>query len=73
MKSLLIFFITFYQNSGGGKRFFGIDCNFKPSCSEYTKQALNKSGFFKGLIMGWKRIRRCTNKDTIQKISDPFY
>jgi uncharacterized protein len=73
MKHLLIFIINFYQSSGGGKKNFGIDCNFKPSCSEYTKQALNKSGFLKGLISGWKRIRKCTNKDTIQKVSDPFY
>jgi uncharacterized protein len=72
MKHLLIFIINFYQSNGGGKQFFGIDCNFKPTCSEYTKQALIESGLFKGLISGWKRIRKCTNKDLIHKISDPF-
>ena len=73
MKSLLVILITSYQSKGGGERFFGIDCNFKPTCSEYAKQAIFELGFFKGLICGWKRIRKCTNKDSIQKVSDPFY
>ena len=34
-------------------------CRFEPTCSEYTKQAVEKYGAFKGTWMGVKRILRC--------------
>ena len=34
-------------------------CRFIPTCSEYTKQAIQKYGLFKGSWMGLKRILRC--------------
>ena len=34
-------------------------CRFTPTCSEYTKQAIEKHGIFRGTIMGIKRISRC--------------
>ncbi|MCT4617742.1 MAG: membrane protein insertion efficiency factor YidD [Candidatus Gracilibacteria bacterium] len=34
-------------------------CKFTPSCSEYTKQAIEKKGVFKGSMMGIWRIMRC--------------
>ena len=34
-------------------------CRFEPSCSEYTKQAVEKYGAVKGTWMGVKRILRC--------------
>ena len=34
-------------------------CRFHPSCSEYTHQALERFGFFKGLLLGLRRILRC--------------
>lgn len=34
-------------------------CRFNPTCSEYTKQAIEKYGFIKGVWMGMKRISRC--------------
>jgi len=34
-------------------------CRFYPSCSEYTKQALFKYGFLKGVVRGIARILRC--------------
>ena len=48
---MILFFITLYQKSGGGKRLFGIDCNFKPTCSEYTKQAIFELENNKSLIL----------------------
>ena len=57
MKKILIFFINIYQKhissliSKGG-----IHCKFYPTCSEYTKQAINKYGSIKWL--GIKRILR---------------
>lgn len=37
----------------------GYHCKFYPSCSEYTKQAIEKYGIFKGTFLGIKRILRC--------------
>ncbi len=34
-------------------------CRFYPSCSEYSRQAFIKHGFFKGLYLTIKRILRC--------------
>lgn len=34
-------------------------CRFHPTCSEYTKQAIEYYGVFKGSWMGVKRICRC--------------
>jgi hypothetical protein len=34
-------------------------CRFEPSCSEYTKQAIQKYGLIKGVCKGIKRILRC--------------
>ncbi len=34
-------------------------CRFEPTCSEYTKQAVEKCGAVKGTWMGVKRILRC--------------
>ena len=34
-------------------------CRFTPTCSEYTRQAIQKYGFFYGIKMGIKRIMRC--------------
>jgi len=37
----------------------GSTCRFSPTCSEYTQQAVEKYGFFKGLWLGIKRVSRC--------------
>lgn len=34
-------------------------CKFYPSCSEYTKQAIQKSGAIKGSVKGFYRVCRC--------------
>jgi len=34
-------------------------CRFIPSCSEYTKQAILRFGFFKGTLKGIRRLLRC--------------
>ena len=39
----------------GGKQ----SCRFTPTCSEYTKQAIEKHGALRGTYMGIKRISRC--------------
>jgi len=37
----------------------GNNCKFYPTCSEYTKQAIEKYGAFKGVFYGVKRIIKC--------------
>lgn len=34
-------------------------CRFEPTCSDYTRQAVEKYGALKGTWMGVKRILRC--------------
>lgn len=34
-------------------------CRYFPSCSQYTLEAIEKYGLFKGSWMGMKRICRC--------------
>ncbi|OGK40547.1 membrane protein insertion efficiency factor YidD [Candidatus Roizmanbacteria bacterium RIFCSPHIGHO2_12_FULL_44_10] len=34
-------------------------CRFRPTCSQYTYQAVEKYGVIKGLYLGMRRILRC--------------
>jgi len=34
-------------------------CRFTPTCSEYTRQSIEKYGLVHGIWMGLKRISRC--------------
>ena len=40
-------------------------CRFTPSCSNYFIGAVNEFGPFKGLLIGLKRISRCTPKNKL--------
>lgn len=60
MKKILIKIIIWYQNNIS--RWFeskNIRCKYYPTCSEYTKQAIEKYGSIKGLCLGFYRILRC--------------
>jgi len=57
MKMLLQLLIRLYQL--GISPLLGRRCRFFPSCSEYTAEAVEKYGAFKGLSLGLKRISRC--------------
>ncbi len=60
MKKFLIKLITIYQNHiSKWLTSKNINCKFYPTCSEYTKQAIEKYGAGKGLILGIWRILRC--------------
>lgn len=56
MKNIAIFLILLYQKTPLRSH---SACVFIPTCSEYTKEALEKYGFFKGLRLGLRRISRC--------------
>lgn len=36
-----------------------VGCRFLPTCSEYTKKAIEKHGSMKGALLGLKRISKC--------------
>jgi len=57
MKRVLIFLIEKYQIHIS--KYLGKNCKYYPSCSEYTKQAIEKYGAFKGSFYGIKRIIKC--------------
>jgi putative membrane protein insertion efficiency factor len=57
MRKIVIFLIRFYQKAISP--FLGRRCRFYPTCSEYTKQAVDKYGAFKGLYLGLVRILKC--------------
>jgi len=56
MRRLCISLIRLYQRTA---RFRPAMCRFQPSCSEYTAQAIDKYGVFKGIGLGLWRILRC--------------
>lgn len=56
VKKLLIKLIEIYQKLSG---FTPATCRFLPTCSAYTKQALEKYGVIKGLWLGLKRVCIC--------------
>ncbi|MBQ2645659.1 membrane protein insertion efficiency factor YidD [bacterium] len=56
LKKTALFLIKIYQFFS---KYTPKTCRFYPTCSEYTKQAIEKYGFLKGCWLGLKRICRC--------------
>ena len=60
MKKLMIWLIEQYQKYiSKWLKARNINCKFYPTCSEYTKQAIEKYGAIKGICLGICRILRC--------------
>lgn len=57
MKKICIFLINIYKKTLSP--IIGNSCRFTPTCSEYTKKAIEKYGVLKGIWLGIKRILRC--------------
>ena len=57
MKKIIILIIKTYQITLSP--LLGSNCRFHPTCSEYTIQAVNEHGVYRGLILGIKRILKC--------------
>ena len=65
MKKIALSMIKIYQKTLSldhgplSKHFSHGFCRFKPTCSEYTYQAIDKYGVIKGSYLGTWRIMRC--------------
>ena len=56
MKKICLFLIKIYQYFS---KHTPPVCRFTPTCSEYTRQAIEKYGVIKGIWLGIKRISKC--------------
>ena len=56
MKHLMIYLINIYQSIPCNLH---NSCRFYPTCSEYSKQAYIKFGFFKGTYLTIKILLKC--------------
>lgn len=60
MSKILILLIKIYKKTISPIfEAFGVKCKYYPTCSDYTKQAIEKYGAVKGCFIGFKRILRC--------------
>lgn len=57
MKHIAIFLVRLYQ--AGISPWFPASCRYTPTCSQYSVEAFQKYGFFKGSLLTIKRIGRC--------------
>jgi putative membrane protein insertion efficiency factor len=57
MKTLALGLIRLYQKTYS--RVTPAACRYLPTCSQYTYEAIQKYGIFKGSWMGVRRISRC--------------
>ena len=56
MKKMLIKLIELYQSTPLHIHSY---CRFIPTCSEYSKIAIERFGVIKGLFLSFKRILKC--------------
>ena len=73
MKKTVLFLINFYRNYLS--RLMLGSCRFYPSCSVYAKEAVEKRGVLKGVLLGLWRILRCNpmspgGHDPVDKVSN---
>lgn len=71
LKNTLLKAIRHYQNTGGSQQHFATSCNFTPTCSHYTYQAIEHFGVLQGVRLGVNRIRRCNDSDCVIMTDDP--
>jgi uncharacterized protein len=57
LKKIFILPIRFYQLAISP--LLGTNCRHSPTCSQYTIEAIQEWGVFKGVWLGIKRISRC--------------
>ncbi len=57
MKTIALGMIRLYQETIS--KVLPSSCRFQPTCSQYTHEAIERFGIFKGIWLGIKRISRC--------------
>lgn len=57
MKKIFLFLIRYYQRNVSP--FFPARCRFRPTCSAYALEAIEKYGAFKGGLLALRRFLRC--------------
>lgn len=72
LQNMLIRVIDAHQSTRAGVGVYRVECNFEPSCSEYTKQAIAHYGAVKGVMVGMRRISRCCERDQVGTRYDPL-
>ena len=71
IKNFFLFLIRIYQLILSP--FFGRQCRFTPTCSNYAKEAIEIHGIFRGFLLTLKRLLKChpwgeTGHDSVPKI-----
>ena len=57
IKQFFIFLIRIYQYTISP--LLGQNCRHTPTCSQYTAEAIQEWGVFKGIWLGTKRLSKC--------------
>jgi hypothetical protein len=57
MKGALLMLIRVYQYTL--RPLLGTNCRFYPSCSDYAREALDRHGARRGVLLAVRRILRC--------------
>lgn len=57
MRRLAVGLIVIYQKTISP--LFGPACRYEPSCSQYTREAIERYGVVRGSWLGARRIARC--------------
>lgn len=55
-KRVGVFLIRLYQK---GSKWMPATCRYRPTCSQYTLEAIERYGLLKGSWIGFRRILRC--------------
>jgi hypothetical protein len=57
INSAVLFLLQAYKKTISP--WLGLRCRFTPTCSEYTYEAVQKYGPWKGLLLGFRRLLKC--------------
>ncbi len=57
MRRLLLFIIRFYQVVVSP--LFPPHCRFTPTCSQYAREAIERHGVWRGVLLAGRRILKC--------------
>ena len=52
-------------------RMFGNGCRYYPTCADYSRQAIETHGLYRGFLMSAKRIGKCHPFAHVETAFDP--